>query len=207
MPLAGLEPAACCLGDNCPYSAEPVPVGSRQLRLDGDSGHCGLVGCSRAWWNDRQNDHLSKQRAGALRATVARRQGSRGKQFGCWTKRGGGELRFGCRPSGIGSRPERQGAQERLRASKDRPTAVRTGVCAGRRGPSGAKLGVLTRASSMTVPSPPHHHPCSTATLGEATSSVSANGGEALCGSPFPQVTASLRWRSHAFTWRTGRRW
>src|SRR4029453_17934829 len=34
---------SCCLGDNCPYSAEPVPVGSRQLRLGEDSGQCGLV--------------------------------------------------------------------------------------------------------------------------------------------------------------------
>src|SRR5215218_7527641 len=50
-----------CLGDNCPYSAPYAPVGSRQLRLGRDSAHCGLVGCSRAWWNDRQNDHLSKQ--------------------------------------------------------------------------------------------------------------------------------------------------
>jgi hypothetical protein len=22
---------------------------------------CGLVGCSRAWWNDRENDHQSKR--------------------------------------------------------------------------------------------------------------------------------------------------
>jgi hypothetical protein len=62
VPLAGLEPAACCLGDNCPYSAQTVPVGSGQLRLGGHSGECGLVGYSRVWWNDRENDHLSKQR-------------------------------------------------------------------------------------------------------------------------------------------------
>jgi hypothetical protein len=49
-----------CLGDNCRYSAEPVPVGSSQLRSGGDSGQCGLVGCSRAWWNDRENDHQCK---------------------------------------------------------------------------------------------------------------------------------------------------
>jgi hypothetical protein len=35
-----------------------------------------------------------------------------------------------------------------LRASKWQPTAVRSRVCAGRRGPSGAKLGVLMTASS-----------------------------------------------------------
>jgi hypothetical protein len=40
-----------CLGDNCPYSALTVPVGSRQLRLGRDSAQRGLVGCSRAWWN------------------------------------------------------------------------------------------------------------------------------------------------------------
>src|SRR5215211_5691609 len=34
------------------------------------------------------------------------------------------------------------------------------------------------------------------------TSSVSANGREALCGSPFPQVAANRRCRSYAFTWR-----
>src|ERR671937_2114035 len=32
------------------------------------------------------------------------------------------------------------------------------------------------------------------------SSSVSANGGEALCGSPFAQVTADRRWRSYAFS-------
>jgi hypothetical protein len=61
VPLAGLDPATCCLGDNCPYSAPYAPVGSRQLRLGRDSAQYGLVGCNRAWWNDRQNDHLSKQ--------------------------------------------------------------------------------------------------------------------------------------------------
>jgi hypothetical protein len=29
--------------------------------LGGHSVACGLVGCSKAWWNDRENDHLSKQ--------------------------------------------------------------------------------------------------------------------------------------------------
>jgi hypothetical protein len=49
-----------CLGDYCQYSALTVPVGSRQLRLARHSVECGLVGCSRAWWNDRENDHQSK---------------------------------------------------------------------------------------------------------------------------------------------------
>jgi transposase-like protein len=38
-----------------------VPVGSRQLRLGRHSVECGLVGCSRAWWNDRENDRQGKQ--------------------------------------------------------------------------------------------------------------------------------------------------
>jgi hypothetical protein len=60
VPLAGLEPATCCLGDNCQSSAQTGPVGSRQLRLARHSVECGLVGCSRAWWNDCENDHQSK---------------------------------------------------------------------------------------------------------------------------------------------------
>ena len=50
-----------CLGDNCQYSAEPPPVGSRQLRLVRDSGQCSLVGCSCGLWNDRENDQQFKQ--------------------------------------------------------------------------------------------------------------------------------------------------
>jgi hypothetical protein len=34
------------------------------------------------------------------------------------------------------------------------------------------------------------------------TSSVSANGREALCGSPFPQVATNRKWRSYAFSFR-----
>ena len=41
-----------CLGDNCQSSAQTGPVGSRQLRLGRHSVECGLVGCSRAWWNN-----------------------------------------------------------------------------------------------------------------------------------------------------------
>jgi hypothetical protein len=53
---------ARCLGDNCQSSAQTAPVGSRQLKLGRHSVACGLVGCSRAWWNDRENDHQSKRR-------------------------------------------------------------------------------------------------------------------------------------------------
>jgi hypothetical protein len=53
----------CCLGDNCPSSAQTAPVGSSQVRLGGVSGECSLVGCSCGLWNDRENDHLSKRRA------------------------------------------------------------------------------------------------------------------------------------------------
>ena len=41
-------------------------------------------------------------------------------------------------------------APQHLRARKGCLTAVRTSVCAGRRGPSGAKLGVLTQAVGVT---------------------------------------------------------
>jgi hypothetical protein len=61
VPLAGLEPAACCLGDNCQSSVLYGPVGSSQVRLVDDSGESGLVGCSCGLWNDRENDHLSKR--------------------------------------------------------------------------------------------------------------------------------------------------
>jgi hypothetical protein len=62
VPLAGLEPAACCLGGNCQSSAESVPVGSRQVGLGRDCAQCGPVVGSRAWWNDRQNDQQRKPR-------------------------------------------------------------------------------------------------------------------------------------------------
>jgi hypothetical protein len=61
VPLAGLEPATCCLGDNCPYSVLCGSVGSSQVRLGGVSGQSGLVRFSCGLWNDRQNDHLSKR--------------------------------------------------------------------------------------------------------------------------------------------------
>jgi hypothetical protein len=43
---------------------------------------------------------------------------------------------------------------ERLRASKDWPTAVRSWVCAGRREPSGAKSGVLINAAASDAKRP-----------------------------------------------------
>jgi hypothetical protein len=61
VPLAGLEPATCCLGDNCRYFVLYGPVRSGQVRLGRDSVESGLVRFSKAWWNDRENDHLSKQ--------------------------------------------------------------------------------------------------------------------------------------------------
>jgi hypothetical protein len=60
-PLAQLEPATCCLGDNCQSSVLYGSVGSGQVRLGSHSGQCGLVRFSCGLWNDRQNDHLSKQ--------------------------------------------------------------------------------------------------------------------------------------------------
>jgi hypothetical protein len=63
-----------CLGENCQSSGLYGPVGSGQVRLGRHSVECGLVGCSRAWWNDRQNDHLSK-RLEALEATCEHHMG------------------------------------------------------------------------------------------------------------------------------------
>jgi hypothetical protein len=61
VPLAGLEPATCCLGDNCPSSGLYGSVGSSQVTLGDDSGESGLVRFSCGLWNDRGNDHLSKR--------------------------------------------------------------------------------------------------------------------------------------------------
>jgi hypothetical protein len=57
VPLAGLEPATCSLGDNCQSSGLYGSGGSRQVRLGGHSGQCGLVRFSCGLWNDRENDH------------------------------------------------------------------------------------------------------------------------------------------------------
>jgi hypothetical protein len=53
VPLARLERATCCLGDDC-CSLRFCQVWAGQV--GGDSGLCGLVGCSTAWWNDCEND-------------------------------------------------------------------------------------------------------------------------------------------------------
>jgi hypothetical protein len=56
-----------CLGDDCPSSVLCGPVGSGQARLGGVSAGCGLVRCSRAWWNVHRNDHQCERGPGALR--------------------------------------------------------------------------------------------------------------------------------------------
>jgi hypothetical protein len=61
-PLAGLEPATCCLGDNCQSSVLYGSVGSSQVRLGGVSGESGLVRFSCGLWNDRENDQQCKLR-------------------------------------------------------------------------------------------------------------------------------------------------
>jgi hypothetical protein len=70
VPLAGLEPATCCLGDNCQSSGLYGSVGSSQVWLGGDSVQCGLVRSSKDWWNDRENDQLSKRDAWGCAAAV-----------------------------------------------------------------------------------------------------------------------------------------
>ena len=180
--------AGRCLGDNC-HSAESVPVGSTQVRLGRDSSQCGLVGCSRAWWNDRQNDHLSKQRGlpHSRSGSAARPQG----QSGCRTT-GWGESRFDVRRAGRVASPRRlRCPQEHLRASKNALTAVQTSVFPGRSRPLGVKLGVLTMTSSTRVLGRPPSSCCLTATLRAVTASVSANGGEALWARSFSQIAAS----------------
>jgi hypothetical protein len=84
VPLAGLEPATCCLGDDCQSSGLYGPVGSSQVRLGGVSGECGLVvrhpdvdvdpvalgrGASTCW---NQNDGRGRAgRSGPHRAVAA----------------------------------------------------------------------------------------------------------------------------------------
>jgi hypothetical protein len=65
---------------------------------------------------------------------------------------------------------------EHLRASKDRPPAVPTGVSAGRQQPSGAKSGVLTKSWSTNL----HRRACSTSTLRKVTNVVDEHTREAL---------------------------
>jgi hypothetical protein len=78
VPLARLERATCCLGDNCQSSVLYGSVGSSQVRLGDDSGESGLVGFSCGLWNDRENDQLSRQFSICrLGCRVARRSGGR----------------------------------------------------------------------------------------------------------------------------------
>jgi hypothetical protein len=134
----------CCLGDNCQSSGLYGPVGSGQVRLGGVSGQCGLVGCSRVWWNDRQNDHLSKRwgrvrlrrRTGRLHAGKARRGGQRPAG-----PSGGVSCSFVPGPAGQAANPTSRCPREHLRASKDRLTAMPTSVSAGGSRPSGRSTG------------------------------------------------------------------
>jgi len=57
-----LEPATCCLGDDCPSSVLYGPVGSSQVRLGGVSAESGLVRFSCGLWNDWENDQQCKLR-------------------------------------------------------------------------------------------------------------------------------------------------
>jgi hypothetical protein len=59
--LGGREPPTCCLQDSSGSSTGYWPVSSLQLRSDALSSQCAPVRPRSARWNDRQNDHLSKQ--------------------------------------------------------------------------------------------------------------------------------------------------
>jgi hypothetical protein len=48
------------LGDDCPSSVLAVQY-VWQVRLGRPSVQHGAVRCRKVWWNDRKNDHLSKQ--------------------------------------------------------------------------------------------------------------------------------------------------
>jgi hypothetical protein len=52
VPLAGLEPATCCLGDNCRYLFSTVQCGLARSGWAGSQLSVVWFGCSRAWWND-----------------------------------------------------------------------------------------------------------------------------------------------------------
>jgi hypothetical protein len=102
-----------CLGDNCQSSAQTAPVGSRQLRLGKHSVECGLVGCSRAWWNDRQNDQLSKRRGCPTARTDARKAGRALRPAG----QANGRDMVRSWPLRTSGQPRRQGAHEGICAS------------------------------------------------------------------------------------------
>ena len=90
-----------CLGDSCQSSVPSGPVGSGQVRLGGVSVQCGLVRSSKAWWNDRQNDHEASGE-GALRP--ARMRARPEGQSGLPDRRTG-ETWFARGPSGRAASP------------------------------------------------------------------------------------------------------
>jgi hypothetical protein len=135
--LAGLEPATCCLGDDCPSSALCGPLGSGQVSLADVSVQRGVVRSGTDWWNVHQNDHLSKQRGcftAPLRSPRARPQGIQA----CWTS-GWGESRCGRRP-----RPDKRPAQTSRRPGLSRTLlipvlkiSIRASMSAGMAKPAG----------------------------------------------------------------------
>jgi hypothetical protein len=83
----GQQERNAVLGDSCQSSGLYGPVRSGQVRLGGVSVQCGLVRSSKAWWNDRQNDHEASGE-GALRPARmrARPEGQSGlpdRRTGC----------------------------------------------------------------------------------------------------------------------------
>jgi hypothetical protein len=90
-----------CVGDSCQSSVPSGPVGSGQVRLGGVSVQCGLVRSSKAWWNDRQNDHEASGE-GALRP--ARMRARPEGQSGLPDRRTG-ETWFARGPSGRAASP------------------------------------------------------------------------------------------------------
>ena len=84
-----------------------------------DSGQCGLVRCSRAWWNDRQYDHLSKQWGRALRRLLSMHLGKAGRSI-----RDGGRSRVWL---WVGQGPAGQAAARRQGAGENASVRVRTG--------------------------------------------------------------------------------
>jgi hypothetical protein len=95
------EQAGSGLQDNCQSSVLYGPVRSGQVRLGGVSVQCGLVRCSKAWWNDRQNDHEASGE-GALRP--ARMRARPEGQSGLPDRRTG-ETWFARGPSGRAASP------------------------------------------------------------------------------------------------------
>jgi hypothetical protein len=78
------------------------------------SVECGLVGCNRPWWNDCENDHLSKRRGvPSGPARDMRRQGRKGGKYSRTTMTetrstpGAGCRRPGVCAAGIGRCPGR----------------------------------------------------------------------------------------------------